>query len=77
LFGASEVSLRDILRKEGSTDEHLLEVISQAVQRKKPKHAGIDLLYIHACMHEKKSHLLTCKAEFACLALPVNMQFLK
>jgi len=40
LFGASEVSLRDIMRKEGSTDEQLLEVISQAVQRKKAKHAG-------------------------------------
>ncbi|XP_065910245.1 molybdenum cofactor biosynthesis protein 1-like isoform X2 [Dysidea avara] len=41
LFGASEVSLRDIMRKEGSTDEQLLEVISQAVQRKKAKHAGM------------------------------------
>lgn len=40
LFGASEVSLRDIMRKEGSTDEQLLNVIGQAVLRKKPKHAG-------------------------------------
>ena len=44
LFGASEVSLRDIMRTEGSTDEQLLNVISQAVLRKKPKHAGLFIL---------------------------------
>ena len=40
LFGASEVSLRDIMRTEGSSDEQLLNIIGQAVLRKKPKHAG-------------------------------------
>ena len=48
MFGASEVSLRDIMRKEGSTDEQLLEVISQAVQRKKAKHAGIKCIVLVA-----------------------------
>ena len=47
LFGASEVSLRDIMRQEGSSDEQLLNVISQAVLRKKPKHAG---LYFILCI---------------------------
>ena len=41
LFGASEVSLRDIMRQEGSNDDQLLNVINQAVLRKKPKHAGL------------------------------------
>ncbi|XP_013780699.2 molybdenum cofactor biosynthesis protein 1-like isoform X3 [Limulus polyphemus] len=40
LFGSSEVSLRDILRS-GISQEHLLEVISTAVKRKKPQHAGM------------------------------------
>ena len=46
LFGASEVSLRDIMRTEGSTDEQLLNVIGQAVLRKKPKHAGLFILLL-------------------------------
>ncbi|XP_022248573.1 molybdenum cofactor biosynthesis protein 1-like isoform X2 [Limulus polyphemus] len=44
LFGSSEVSLRDILRS-GISQEHLLEVISTAVKRKKPQHAD----YIMKC----------------------------
>ena len=52
LFGASEVSLRDIMRTERSTDEQLLNIIAQAVLRKKPKHAGLSvLLLILTTMH--------------------------
>jgi len=43
LFGASEVSLRDIMR-ENKTDEQIREVIGMAVSRKKAKHAGMDNL---------------------------------
>lgn len=39
LFGNSEVSLRDELRKK-KPDDDLLEVISAAVKRKKKQHAG-------------------------------------
>lgn len=39
LFGASEVSLRDLLRS-GASDEELLRVIGAAVGRKKKQHAG-------------------------------------
>lgn len=39
LFGNSEVSLRDALRKNLS-DQDLEDLISQAVKRKKQKHAG-------------------------------------
>ena len=39
LFGNSEVSLRDALRKDASDDE-LCSLISGAVKRKKEKHAG-------------------------------------
>ena len=41
LFGNAEVSLRDALRG-GATDEELLEIISAAVKRKKPRHAGME-----------------------------------
>ena len=44
LFGANEVSLRDAIRQ-GATDDELLAVISAAVDRKKPAHAGMDVLY--------------------------------
>jgi len=40
LFGNGEVSLRDVLRN-GCTDEEMLEVIGDAVKRKKSRHAGI------------------------------------
>ena len=40
LFGNTEVNLRDMMRQEGS-DQDLLSVISAAVKRKKPKHAGM------------------------------------
>ena len=39
LFGQSEVSLRDAMRA-GASDEDLLSVISAAVKRKHPRHAG-------------------------------------
>ena len=35
------------MRREGSTDEELLNVIGQAVLRKKPKHAGLFALSYH------------------------------
>lgn len=44
LFGDTEVSLRDMMRK-GSTDEELLEFIEAAVKRKKAKHAGLFDMY--------------------------------
>jgi cyclic pyranopterin phosphate synthase len=40
LFGNSEVSLRDALRNE-LPDEQLVDIISAAVKRKKPAHAGM------------------------------------
>ncbi|KAK7068970.1 Molybdenum cofactor synthesis protein 1 [Halocaridina rubra] len=40
LFGASEVSLRDFIRK-GCSDAELLEIIGAAVGRKKGQHAGM------------------------------------
>ena len=43
LFGPSEVSLRDLLRK-GLTDEELLPVIGAAVGNKKARHAGMHVL---------------------------------
>jgi GTP 3',8-cyclase / cyclic pyranopterin monophosphate synthase len=43
LFGNSEVSLRDLLRRNVSDDE-LVQVIDQAVKRKKKQHAGMENL---------------------------------
>jgi len=40
LFGATEVSLRDAIRQ-GCTQEELRGIIHAAVQRKKPRHAGM------------------------------------
>ncbi|ODM89772.1 Molybdenum cofactor biosynthesis protein 1 [Orchesella cincta] len=40
LFGNAEVSLRDAMR-DGASDEKLLSLIGDAVQRKHPKHAGM------------------------------------
>jgi len=40
LFGNTEVSLRDQIRK-GASNQELLEVIGAAVKRKKEKHAGM------------------------------------
>ncbi|ANB11595.1 Molybdenum cofactor biosynthesis protein A [Sugiyamaella lignohabitans] len=40
LFGNTEVSLRDMVRK-GASDHELLEIIGSAVKNKKAKHAGI------------------------------------
>lgn len=40
LFGASEVSLRDLLRA-GATDDDLRPILHAAVQRKKAAHAGM------------------------------------
>jgi cyclic pyranopterin phosphate synthase len=43
LFGNSEVNLRDILRENRSQHE-LVDIIEQAVKRKKKQHAGMDNL---------------------------------
>ncbi len=43
LFGASEVSLRDAMRG-GATDGDLRLIIGAAVQRKRAKHAGMQIL---------------------------------
>lgn len=40
LFGAGEISLRDEMRS-GKSDEELLPIISMAVGKKKPSHAGM------------------------------------
>lgn len=40
LFGNTEVSLRDLMRK-GKSDEELVEVIGAAVKKKKKQHAGM------------------------------------
>ncbi|XP_072313923.1 molybdenum cofactor biosynthesis protein 1 isoform X2 [Eucyclogobius newberryi] len=40
LFGASEVSLRDVIRS-GASDDELLQIIGGAVGRKKKQHAGM------------------------------------
>lgn len=44
LFGNNEVSLRDLLRDESVTEPQLVDIIKQAVGRKKAKHAGIGQL---------------------------------
>jgi len=43
LFGNSEVSLRDAMR-DHSDDSALKELIEAAVKRKKPRHAGVNVL---------------------------------
>merc|ERR1719278_1040254 len=43
LFGNAEVSLRDAIRQT-SDDGELKELIEAAVKRKKPRHAGVNLL---------------------------------
>ncbi|KAJ9063084.1 hypothetical protein DSO57_1004013 [Entomophthora muscae] len=43
LFGAAEVSLRDMMRG-GSSDEDLLAMISAVVKKKKPKHAAQEFI---------------------------------
>jgi molybdenum cofactor biosynthesis protein A len=43
LHGASEISLRDVLRS-GASDDQLAQVVSAAVKRKKKQHAGMELL---------------------------------
>ena len=40
LFGPSEISLRDAMRK-GLDDEEIVHIISTAVKKKKEKHAGM------------------------------------
>ena len=45
LFGANEVSLRDIIRG-GASEGELLQVIGAAVKRKKKQHAGMDILSV-------------------------------
>lgn len=47
LFGNAEVSLRDALRS-NATDDDLNELISEAIKRKKQKHAGMENLPIIA-----------------------------
>jgi cyclic pyranopterin phosphate synthase len=44
LFGNSEVSLRDMLRSSKS-DQELVDIIEQAVKRKKKQHAGMENLW--------------------------------
>jgi molybdenum cofactor biosynthesis enzyme MoaA len=44
LFGDTEVSLRDIMRK-GASDEELGALIEGAVKRKKARHAGLFDMY--------------------------------
>lgn len=41
LFGATEQSLRDVLRDNVESDDQLRALIGAAVQRKKPRHAGM------------------------------------
>lgn len=41
LFGATEVSLRDMLRQQNQNDDHLLQAIGAAVRKKKRQHAGM------------------------------------
>ncbi|KAJ1754834.1 Molybdenum cofactor synthesis protein 1 [Coemansia sp. RSA 1752] len=43
LFGNTEVSLRDLMRR-GASDAEIVETISQAIKRKKRAHAGMDIL---------------------------------
>ena len=43
LFGANEVSLRDLIRS-GASERELMEVIGMAVKRKKKQHAGMDII---------------------------------
>lgn len=43
LFGANEVSLRDLLRS-GASEQELINTIEMAVKRKKKQHAGMDSL---------------------------------
>lgn len=43
LFGNNEVSLRDLIRN-GASDEQVVQTISDAIKRKKPAHAGLDIL---------------------------------
>jgi cyclic pyranopterin phosphate synthase len=40
LFGSTEVSLRNLIRK-GKQDDELIEVINKAVKKKKKQHAGM------------------------------------
>ncbi|KAI8866584.1 molybdenum cofactor biosynthesis prote [Ramicandelaber brevisporus] len=45
LFGNAEVSLRDVMRREGgANDDQLRDVIAMAVSNKKKQHAGMDVL---------------------------------
>ncbi|KAH7104941.1 molybdenum cofactor biosynthesis prote [Auriculariales sp. MPI-PUGE-AT-0066] len=43
LFDPKEVSLRDLMRA-GASDDELMQVIGRAIQGKKAKHAGMDML---------------------------------
>lgn len=43
LFGATELSLRDLMRQ-GASDQDLLPYIGAAVQKKKRRHAGMSEL---------------------------------
>ncbi|KAJ1913786.1 Molybdenum cofactor synthesis protein 1 [Mycoemilia scoparia] len=44
LFGNSEVNLRDWLRQDDTTDRQLMNIIEDAIKRKKKAHAGLDVL---------------------------------
>ncbi|KAG0945687.1 hypothetical protein G6F57_003887 [Rhizopus arrhizus] len=46
LFGSTEVSLRDLIRK-GKQDDELIEVINKAVKKKKKQHAGAKYHFGH------------------------------
>lgn len=41
LFGATEISLRDMLRQQDPQDDHLFQAIGAAVRKKKKQHAGM------------------------------------
>lgn len=41
LFGATEISLRDMLRQQDPQDDQLLQAIGATVRKKKKQHAGM------------------------------------
>ena len=55
LFGSTEVSLRDMIRKGCSNDE-ILKAIGMGVQRKKARHAG--MLELSRTSHENRPMVL-------------------
>ncbi|CAL8090139.1 unnamed protein product [Orchesella dallaii] len=67
LFGNAEVSLRDAMRS-GVSDEMLLSLIGEAVQRKFPKHAGM----LNLAKMENRPMILIDDTIFPSTTLPVG-----